>query len=93
MPLYFLFFLKLVFQNQNLKYKVHFNISFFLLFLFLLLLECSILFIIILTDNWREPSARKLFFEKYAKGKGFDPLHPENWYMQTYDNIIAEKVQ
>jgi hypothetical protein len=35
---------------------------------------------------------RRKFFEKYAKDQGFDPLIPENWYSQTYENIVAVTV-
>lgn len=45
------------------------------------------------SDDWREPSARKAFFENYAKQKEFDPLNPENWYLQTYDNIMSARVR
>eukprot|EP00026_Physarum_polycephalum_P002270 Phypoly_transcript_02276.p1 GENE.Phypoly_transcript_02276~~Phypoly_transcript_02276.p1 ORF type:complete len:794 (+),score=74.23 Phypoly_transcript_02276:119-2500(+) len=34
---------------------------------------------------------RRLFFEKYAKSKGFDPLNSENWYHQSKNKIKALK--
>lgn len=31
----------------------------------------------------------KLFFVKYAKEKGFDPLNPQQWYQQSRKDIMA----
>eukprot|EP00026_Physarum_polycephalum_P000178 Phypoly_transcript_00178.p1 GENE.Phypoly_transcript_00178~~Phypoly_transcript_00178.p1 ORF type:complete len:1068 (-),score=137.60 Phypoly_transcript_00178:3031-5769(-) len=42
------------------------------------------------TSSWHEPKNRRQFFEDYAKKNGFDPLHPENWYLQSQDDILAE---
>eukprot|EP00026_Physarum_polycephalum_P001009 Phypoly_transcript_01010.p1 GENE.Phypoly_transcript_01010~~Phypoly_transcript_01010.p1 ORF type:complete len:1168 (+),score=148.17 Phypoly_transcript_01010:225-3728(+) len=38
-----------------------------------------------------KPEARRLFFENYAKEKGFDPLVPEHWYDQSRDVLYATK--
>ena len=33
------------------------------------------------------------FFESFATTNGFDPLLPENWYLQSKANIMNSKVQ
>eukprot|EP00026_Physarum_polycephalum_P012597 Phypoly_transcript_12920.p1 GENE.Phypoly_transcript_12920~~Phypoly_transcript_12920.p1 ORF type:complete len:356 (+),score=59.55 Phypoly_transcript_12920:23-1069(+) len=43
------------------------------------------------TRNLDSPENRRLFFEKYAKDNGFDPLDPENWYHQTKAKIMDTK--
>jgi hypothetical protein len=60
------------------------------------LLQCMYLFIplAVLTiinqpDSWKN---RRRFFENYAKENGFDPLNPENWYLQAREKIISTKV-
>eukprot|EP00026_Physarum_polycephalum_P000846 Phypoly_transcript_00847.p1 GENE.Phypoly_transcript_00847~~Phypoly_transcript_00847.p1 ORF type:complete len:1309 (+),score=236.62 Phypoly_transcript_00847:226-3927(+) len=40
---------------------------------------------------WLEPKYRRKFFEIYAKENSFDPLIPENWYMQSRRKILANK--
>lgn len=35
---------------------------------------------------------RRVFFEKFAKEKGFDPLIPENWYKVTLGDFLKQKV-
>eukprot|EP00026_Physarum_polycephalum_P002644 Phypoly_transcript_02652.p1 GENE.Phypoly_transcript_02652~~Phypoly_transcript_02652.p1 ORF type:complete len:698 (+),score=61.56 Phypoly_transcript_02652:137-2095(+) len=42
-------------------------------------------------NSWIEKSARRSFFEKYAKKRNFDPLNTENWYSLTLMQINAEK--
>ena len=39
-----------------------------------------------------EVENRRKFFEKYADKKGFDPLKPENWYIQSRKNMLAAQV-
>eukprot|EP00026_Physarum_polycephalum_P005007 Phypoly_transcript_05033.p1 GENE.Phypoly_transcript_05033~~Phypoly_transcript_05033.p1 ORF type:complete len:665 (+),score=73.56 Phypoly_transcript_05033:296-1996(+) len=41
--------------------------------------------------SWKEIENRRQFFEKYARERGFDPLVPENWYSQPYDQIETIK--
>eukprot|EP00026_Physarum_polycephalum_P011168 Phypoly_transcript_11369.p1 GENE.Phypoly_transcript_11369~~Phypoly_transcript_11369.p1 ORF type:complete len:392 (+),score=44.19 Phypoly_transcript_11369:39-1178(+) len=41
--------------------------------------------------NWRDPTTRRRFLEKYAKEHGFNPAVPENWYMQKRKDILAKK--
>jgi len=41
---------------------------------------------------WGTAESRKLFFEQYAKEVGFDPLLPDNWYLQPQNNILSRKV-
>ena len=35
---------------------------------------------------------RRRFFEGYAEQRGFDPLSPQNWYLQSKRDILATKV-
>ena len=46
----------------------------------------------ILLAPWRVITNRKRFFENYAKEHGFDPLVPENWYLQSRKRIANYKV-
>jgi hypothetical protein len=49
---------------------------------------------IILIDNlaYNDRANRRRYFEDYAKENGFDPLVPENWYMQPKFKLAAKKV-
>ncbi len=42
--------------------------------------------------DWSSAIDRRKFFEDYAKKRGFDPLTPENWYIESYRNVAAMKV-
>jgi hypothetical protein len=39
--------------------------------------------------KWQEVGKRRKFFENYAKENGFDPLSPENWYLQPIKKILS----
>ena len=41
---------------------------------------------------WSSPKDGREFFEEYAKKSGFDPLVPENWYIQKKKHIMTIKV-
>jgi len=43
-------------------------------------------------SRWVDINNRRDFFEKYAKEKGFDPLHSSLWYLQPKSQIMAQKV-
>lgn len=43
-------------------------------------------------NHWANKENRRLFFEKYAKDKGFDPLVPQNWYEANIVEIKHVKV-
>ena len=36
---------------------------------------------------------RRRIFEHFAASAGFDPLSPENWYMQSTEQILAAEVR
>eukprot|EP00026_Physarum_polycephalum_P001669 Phypoly_transcript_01671.p1 GENE.Phypoly_transcript_01671~~Phypoly_transcript_01671.p1 ORF type:complete len:1064 (+),score=159.93 Phypoly_transcript_01671:260-3193(+) len=38
---------------------------------------------------WLSASNHKLFFDNFAKGRGFDPLHANNWYHVTKEDILS----
>eukprot|EP00026_Physarum_polycephalum_P001731 Phypoly_transcript_01733.p1 GENE.Phypoly_transcript_01733~~Phypoly_transcript_01733.p1 ORF type:complete len:1003 (+),score=155.23 Phypoly_transcript_01733:421-3009(+) len=40
---------------------------------------------------WHDRDNRRKFFENYAKSHGFDPLVPDNWYLQPIERIIGVK--
>ena len=42
--------------------------------------------------NYRQDNARRLFFENFAKLKGFDPRKPENWYSLQKEHVLPFKV-
>lgn len=46
--------------------------------------------IIVTGGYWDDEKNRKQFFDKFASKMGFDPLHPENWYTVTAENITEE---
>jgi hypothetical protein len=46
----------------------------------------------IASNLWVEVEKRRKFFENYAKRKGFDPLIPENWYVQSRKKITSTEV-
>lgn len=46
----------------------------------------------IAAKSWNLPARRRLFFEKYARANGFDPLKPEHWYSQSKNKIKLTKV-
>jgi hypothetical protein len=41
---------------------------------------------------WRDIRKRRKFFVQYAIENGFDPYNPENWYSQTKDLVLSNKV-
>jgi hypothetical protein len=41
---------------------------------------------------WQDTSRRRKLFENYAKANDFDPLIPENWYLQPLKRIMAVEV-
>ena len=43
--------------------------------------------------DFHDSNARRTFFVKYAKKKGFDPLVPDNWYHQMRKDMAAEQVK
>lgn len=43
--------------------------------------------------TWRDLSNRKVFFEKLAYKKGFDPLVPTNWFGLSTTEVLDEKVR
>jgi hypothetical protein len=49
-------------------------------------------FITNIWQEWDNVENRRKFFEKYAKDRGFDPLNPENWYLQTSQSVRFTKV-
>jgi hypothetical protein len=42
--------------------------------------------------RWNDPQQRRKLFDKYAHENGFDPLHPESWYLQPKKRILSMKV-
>ena len=40
--------------------------------------------------DWRFYTNRKLFFEKYASERGFDPANHENWYTEESQQFLHE---
>eukprot|EP00026_Physarum_polycephalum_P004726 Phypoly_transcript_04749.p1 GENE.Phypoly_transcript_04749~~Phypoly_transcript_04749.p1 ORF type:complete len:686 (+),score=82.56 Phypoly_transcript_04749:167-2059(+) len=40
---------------------------------------------------WTNTENRRRFFEKFASVHGFDPLHPNGWYSQSYASFKAMK--
>jgi len=40
-----------------------------------------------LNNRWGDVRSRRKFFKEYAKKNGFDPLVPENWYLQSSSKI------
>jgi len=75
-----IYFLKLVWSVQNFGLVSRF---FFVLF--------PIIYFYPLVAPWKENKNRRLLFEDYAKQNGFDPLHPENWYLQPKHKVMAIK--
>jgi hypothetical protein len=53
-----------------------------------------LIFYIVLASraSWEDISSRRELFVKYAKENGFDPLNPENWYLQPRKKILEIKV-
>ena len=41
---------------------------------------------------WRDSNNRRRFFEEYAKEEGFNPLIAADWYTQTLDKLMLNKV-
>lgn len=41
---------------------------------------------------WHNVENRRKFFEEYAQENGFDPLVPDEWYLQSRERIIEKKV-
>jgi hypothetical protein len=46
----------------------------------------------ILGNYYRDIGKRKVFFERFAKRNGFDPLIADNWYSVQISTICAQKV-
>eukprot|EP00026_Physarum_polycephalum_P001037 Phypoly_transcript_01038.p1 GENE.Phypoly_transcript_01038~~Phypoly_transcript_01038.p1 ORF type:complete len:1240 (+),score=185.34 Phypoly_transcript_01038:28-3720(+) len=44
-----------------------------------------------LAPLWHNVENRRSFFEKYARKKRFDPLNPENWYLQSERKLFSVK--
>lgn len=38
------------------------------------------------------PAKRREFFENFAKEEGFDPLHADQWYLQSKEKLLSRKV-
>lgn len=53
----------------------------------------SIFVFLLFLIGWKDIDSRRLFFENYAKKEGFDPLIPDNWYIQPRTKIADSKVQ
>ena len=49
-------------------------------------------FCLFFVDVWGDLGNQRKFFENYAETKGFDPLVPENWYLQSTEGISDVKV-
>ena len=64
------------------------------LLLIYILLPLFVLFIFInfLLAGWESASERRNFFENYAKRLEFDPLTPDNWYIQPKERIMSTEV-
>lgn len=60
--------------------------------LVLIILLFNLFLLIYYVDTYASPESRKKFFEEYAKVHGFDPLNPENWYLQSFSRINAAEV-
>jgi hypothetical protein len=43
-------------------------------------------------DTWCKQKNRRRFFENFAKTNGFDPLLPDNWYLQDSKKIMKIRV-
>lgn len=56
------------------------------------LIRILIWILIWILAHWRDPKARRKFFEDFAKKKGFDALNPDNWYGQSFKEFLEEKV-
>lgn len=41
---------------------------------------------------WNDPQNRRLFFENFARSKGFDPLQASRWYSVTIADLAGVKV-
>jgi len=37
--------------------------------------------------SWKEPENRRIFFDKYARSRNFNPLVAENWYSVSLNEI------
>ena len=59
---------------------------------FLLYYYCFSLLIFAYSALWDNVRNRRGFFEKYARIRKFDPLNPENWYLQSERKLMAVKV-
>ena len=75
------------------------SVSFLPCFYFYSKFQINTLLIIILpsfclfsVDVWGDLGNQRRFFENYAETKGFDPLVPENWYLQSTEGISDVKV-
>ena len=67
--------------------------SFLLFSLFFFRILIVVLFFIYLNiGSLFHPIKRRMFFEDYAKQNGFDPLIPNNWYVQSKLKILSLKV-
>lgn len=44
------------------------------------------------TAMWSAAVDRRKFFENYAQLNKFDPLVPDNWYLQPKERILAHSV-
>jgi hypothetical protein len=69
------------------------------LFLFSLLSSLFSIFILIhyfvtfCGTGWRNKQNRRKFFEEFAEKRSFDPLLPENWYLQSKKQIKQVALQ
>lgn len=86
LELYFHSFLTLdlihLFSWIAVQYKI-INIKIFFIYLLIYVLN---------TAPWHDRNNRRNFFEEYARENFFDPLIPENWYLQPTSKIMAKEV-
>lgn len=49
--------------------------------------------LMILAENyWNKPAHIKEFLDSFASKRGFDPLHAENWYTISKEDLKREEV-
>ena len=63
------------------------SVSFYFIFISFFAFFLSYTNALLSGNHWLEVAKRRIWFERYAENKGFEPLIPENWY-----NITLEKI-
>ena len=84
---------------------IYFILFYFILFYFILFYFILFYFIILFSLKLNcksnvnfniacgsEISSRRQLFEEYARANGFDALLPDNWYLQSREDIMLVKV-